>query len=395
MASKGKLKQALNDLTVLHPFWAALVLHMEIREMSPEMAAAIVADGKKPTFGTDGKNIFYNPKFSESLSRAVNMFALAHEAGHPMFHHLNRIHVPRPGRSEVYGFRGSKPMFYDPTLHNIAGDHVINLVLKDCGFEIWKECHCDPQFAGMTLEQVYDKLEQKQKASGKKFSPDGITGSDIMPAADGFSEDEMKEIVVKAAAIAKSQGKLPSSLEALIKEATEPQYPVYMLLERFIDSNIRDEDHSFHVPNRRYLPYGIVMPSPFCEKISDVTVVYDTSGSVGDEELQRFHRITGDILRKLQPQLVRVIQCDASVHKVDEFKNVSSWASGIKPTGRGGTSFRPPFEWLAKRHIHPSCLVYLTDLEGDFPDYAPPYPVLWASTTDHSRAPFGMTLHLK
>lgn len=384
MALKGKLKQALSDLTILHPFWATLVLHMPTEEREEGM----------PTFGTDGKKIYYNPKFSESLSRAVNMFALAHEAGHPMFHHLSRIHNKRPGRSEIYGFREGKPLYYDPILHNIAGDHVINLALKDCGFEIWKDCHCDPQFKGMTTEQIYDKLEQQQKQSGKKLQPDKITGNDIMAPAQGFSEDEVKEIVAKAAAIAKSQGKLPASLEALIKEATEPQYPVYSLLERFIDSNIRDEDHTFAIPNRRYLPYGIIMPSPFCDKISDVTVVYDTSGSVPDDDLQRFHRVTGDILRKLSPRVVRLIQCDVQVHKVDEFTNLSQWQSGVKLTGRGGTSFTPPFDWLAEKHIHPSCLIYLTDMEGQFPHFAPPYPVMWVSTEKGAVAPFGMTVHL-
>jgi predicted metal-dependent peptidase len=322
------------------------------------------------------------------------MFVLAHEAGHPMFHHLSRIHTPRPGRSEIYGYRGGKPMHWEPTLYNIAGDHVINIALKDCGFDLWKDCYCDEQYRGMTTEQVYDKLEQKQKDEGKQLQPDKITGLDIMAPAAGFSEDEVREIVSKAAAIARSQGKLPASLENLIKEATEPQYPVWMLLERFIDSNIRDEDQSFHLPNRRYLPYGIVQPSPFCEKISDVTVVYDTSGSVPDEDLQRFHKITGDILRKLQPQLVRLIQCDAAVHKVDEFKNLSTWATSIKLTGRGGTSFIPPFEELSKKRITPSCLVYLTDMEGSFPDFAPPYPVLWVSTSKGVKAPFGMTIEL-
>lgn len=382
MASKGKLKQSLSDLTILHPFWATLVLHMEISEK------------EIPTFATDGKNIYYNPKFSESLSRAVNMFALAHEAAHPMFHHLSRILNPRPGHSEIYGFQGSKPMHYEPRLWNAAGDYVINLALKDCGFEVWQGCLISEKFRDMTTEQVYEQLEEKQKKTGVGPGVDKVTGTDIMPPAENFSPDEVREIVSKAAAIARSQGKLPASLEALIKEATEPQYPVYLLLERFIDSNIRDEDHSFHIPNRRYLPYGIVMPSPFCEKISDVTVVYDTSGSVSDEELSRFHRITGDILRKLQPQLVRRIQCDASVHKVDEFKNLSEWDSGLKVTGRGGTSFVPPFEWMAQNQKTPSCLVYLTDLCGDFPRYAPPYPVMWVSTDKGSKAPFGMTVYL-
>ena len=359
MALKGKANQALGDLATLHPFWATLVIHMPAIEKGDKDP---LWGGRKPTFATDGKNIYYNQNFSESLSRAVNMFALAHESGHPMFHHMSRILNRRPGRSEIYGFRDGKSLYFDPILYNIAGDHVINLALKDCGFEIWKDCFCDPQFKGMTTEQVYDKLEEQQKKSGKKLSPDGVTGQDIMSPAAGFSEDEVKEIIQKAAAVAKQQGKLPASLEALIKEATEPQYPVYSLLERFIDSNIHDEDSTFAIPNRRYLPYGIVMPSLFSDKISDVTIVYDTSGSVPDEDLQRFHRVAGDILRKLAPKVTRIIQCDAAVHKVDEITRYDQWTSGIKLTGRRGTSFIPPFEWMKKHKKVPSCLIYLTDM---------------------------------
>lgn len=384
MALTGKLKQGLSDLTTLHPFWATLVLHMQTKEKTEGL----------PTFATDGKTIYFNPKFSDSLSRSINMFALAHEAGHPMFHHMARIFVRRPGRSEVYGFRDGKPMYFDPVLYNIAGDHVINLALKDCGFEIWKDCYCDAQFKGMTTEQIYDRLEDQQKKSGNKLGPDKITGGDIMAPAEGFSEDEVKEIVAKAAAIAKAQGKLPASLEALIKEATEPQYPVYALLERFIDANIRDEDATFAIPNKRYLPYGIIQPSPFSDKISDVTIVYDTSGSVPDADLQRFHRVAGDILRKLGPKVVRVIQCDAQVHRVDEITRPDQWAEGIKLTGRGGTSFIPPFKWMEEHGKQPSCLIYLTDMAGDFPQFPPRYPVMWVSTEKDQKGPFGMTVHL-
>lgn len=406
---KGKLKQALSDLTILHPFWATLVIHMPIDEAKDDLWTNM---GATPTFATDGRRIFYSKSFSESLSRGVNMFALAHEAGHPMFHHMTRIFNKRAGRNEIYGFREGKPLYWDPTLWNIAGDFIINNALKDCGFELWKPqtlaqalaggkgCLCDPQFNGMTTEQVYDKIEQQSKqnqaAGGKGISLDAITGQDIMSPATGFTEEEAKEIIHKAAAIARAQGKLPASLEELIKEATEPQYPVYHVLERFIDSHLRDDDHTWAIPNRKYLPYGILQPSPWSDKVGDVTIFYDTSGSVPGDDLSRFHRVAGDILRYLKPNVVRVGQCDATVHKVDVFErgDLAKWEEGIKMTGRGGTDFRPPFKWLEEQRITPSCLVYLTDMMGTFPDHAPSYPVLWVSTDKSAQAPFGMTIYL-
>lgn len=408
-----KLKQAMQNLAILHPFWATLALHMEFVERQDI-----------DTFATNGKKIFFNPKFSESLSVGVNMFVIAHESAHPMLHHLTRRLQPRPGDVRVYGHdEKGRPFYWHPGLWNDGGDHVINLMLQECGFDIWKECLHDARFKGLTTEQVYAILEREQpppppcshcngtgegqdgggkpcdkcggsgQQAGGKRKGDPLTGRDILSPDEKFSDDEVKEIVSKAAAVAKAQGKLPANLEAMIKEATEPQYPVYRILEQFVDSNLRDEDASFHQPNRRYLPYGIIMPSPYSEKVEDVTVVFDTSGSVPDEDLSRFARITGDILRKLGPKLVRVIQCDARVHVVTEYRNLSDWQSGIKTTGRGGTDFRPPFEWLKERRFTPSCLVYLTDLQGSFPAHAPNYPVLWVATTDE-RAPFGLTVRL-
>ena len=45
--------------------------------------------------------------------------------------------------------------------------------------------------------------------------------------------------------------------------------------------------------------------------------------------------------------------------------------------GGGGTDFRPLFEWVAAEQLRPDLLVYFTDAEGEFPEYAPDYPVLW------------------
>ena len=44
--------------------------------------------------------------------------------------------------------------------------------------------------------------------------------------------------------------------------------------------------------------------------------------------------------------------------------------------------------------IQPACLVYLTDLQGTFPDKPPDYPVLWVTTTDQE-APWGETVRLE
>jgi hypothetical protein len=46
---------------------------------------------------------------------------------------------------------------------------------------------------------------------------------------------------------------------------------------------------------------------------------------------------------------------------------------------------------LEEHGIQPQTLVFLTDLCGRFPETAPPYPVLWAST-ERRQAPFGSVI---
>jgi hypothetical protein len=40
-------------------------------------------------------------------------------------------------------------------------------------------------------------------------------------------------------------------------------------------------------------------------------------------------------------------------------------------------------------------MIYLTDLDGAFPDEPADYPVLWAAYGTRATAPFGRTIHVK
>lgn len=420
-------------MTMIHPFWATIVLHFDIK-----------ADDKTETFSVDGKTIRYNPKMSESWSTALNMFALAHEAGHVMLHHLQRPMETQPGSTARYGHVKGKPVFWDRALYYRAGDYIINDMLKKSGFTLWDKCLWDAKYdsATWTTEKVYRDLIAQNKpkppqpkdpndagGEGNPEPSDGPSKSDDDPngnpaegsgqqaedkpagshergidnkdpmgddhvalPADDFNAQEVREMVSRAASIAKAQGKLPGSIEGMLKEATEPQYPVFRLLERFVDMSMQADDSSWRKPHPSFFAHGIILPSDYSDKLSHVVVVYDTSGSVPDADLSRFHRVAGDIFRRLNPVKLTLYQVDAGIHSIVDVKK--NWPKEIKITGRGGTSFRPPFADLRAKRIVPTCLVYLTDLCGDFPDFRPPYPTLWVSTDKDAKAPFGTTIFL-
>jgi predicted metal-dependent peptidase len=367
-----KIELALRNMVNTDPFFACLLVNLDF-----------VEDPTQPTQGTDGKRIFYNPTFWDEITQTQALFELAHEACHPMLGHLER------GR-EVDPVTGKH---YDPILFNAAGDYVINLMLLDAGFTVPQNALYDEHFRGWTTNQVYHYLY-----SNKHQNPGSCCngGKGLMKPASDFSAAEQAQIIQQAAAVAKARGKLPATIAEAVKAASEPRYPLHLLLERFIDQSLRSEEMSWRRPHRDFLPRGIIMPSADIEnRVSHVVIVYDTSGSVSSDELKYFHGLAGKVLRHLRPEKMTIIPCDAEVDvgNVQNFERPEQWPSSYRINGRGGTAFAPPFAYLAERNIRPSCLVYLTDLEGDFPTTVPPYPVLWVSTQGGD-VPFGQVVTL-
>ena len=117
----------------------------------------------------------------------------------------------------------------------------------------------------------------------------------------------------------------------------------------------------------------------------------DTSGSV----YNRAEEIVGQGRAMLESGIIGelvIIACDSRAHLIGRFSRGDEIIIPEIPGG-GGTSFKPPFEMLDELGIVPTCHAYLTDLQGDFPDQDPGYPVLWC-TTMPGVAPFGTVIDM-
>ena len=90
---------------------------------------------------------------------------------------------------------------------------------------------------------------------------------------------------------------------------------------------------------------------------------------------------------------MHILYIDAAVAGVDTFEAGEEIVA--RPRGGGGTDFCPAFKWTEENGIEPQALVYFTDMYGSFPDNAPPYPVIWVSTSDESKAPFGEVINVR
>jgi len=121
-------------------------------------------------------------------------------------------------------------------------------------------------------------------------------------------------------------------------------------------------------------------------------VAVDTSGSISDSEVNSFASEISAILADFDTT-THVVYCDTGVASVEQFQQ-SDLPLKLHPKGGGGTDFKPPFRWVNKKGIQPSCLIYFTDLLCSSYPPEPDYPVLWVDTAGRRTPPFGEVISL-
>ena len=104
-----------------------------------------------------------------------------------------------------------------------------------------------------------------------------------------------------------------------------------------------------------------------------------------------------DAARQMCECKLTILQCDIAIKSIETFEPwelLEHDLNTMKMLGRGGTSFKQPFEWVDgyvnEGHPYPDALIYMTDGYGDFPNDPPGYPCLWIVPESGSRVfPFG------
>lgn len=130
--------------------------------------------------------------------------------------------------------------------------------------------------------------EEQDGSSAVAGEPSGFF-SDLKPDAnkDPYRiQDTVKQVLrqAKMKSYDLAGASLGSFLQSTFKK-TNVRWDIY--LRKFLTSKITDDD-SYDSPNRKYLPYDIILPGPGAikEQIDNVFVFLDTSGSISSEELQ-------------------------------------------------------------------------------------------------------------
>lgn len=359
--AKARIKLVLDD-----PFFGVICMRWEVvQEESVAMA-------------TDGNNLYYSEKFVGSITDEELLGVIVHEAMHVALLHTLRL--------------GER----DPNIANIAMDYAINPTIMD-KYKLPKGVCVSKKYDGWTFEDIYDELiknapDNPADSWGGVLKPKNSDGQDMSEAEMQVMEQDIRSAVANAAAVAKKQGKLPGDLERFIGKLLKPQVDWREKL-RAIVTGLYPVDYTWRRFNRRLLEEDIYAPSMLREGAGEVVVAIDTSGSIGKKELTTFFSELNAISEEVHPEKIHVIYVDADISGVDTFEMGEEIVA--RPRGGGGTDFRPPFNWVELNSINPQALVYFTDMYGTFPKETPPYPVIWISTSDESKSPFGEVINVR
>jgi predicted metal-dependent peptidase len=377
-------------LLVGAPFWGVLSLRL-----------APMEDCSVETMETNGVSIRFNPDFVAGLSRGALRTVIAHETMH-----CAALHHTRRGDRDLWRW-------------NVACDHAINPLLVAAGFELPDGALLDAAYAGMSAEEIYNKLPDDAGQNGNDQNgkdPGGMGGvTDPPPGGDESSdpgqvgtqagkpggqapspadlarqEENWTIATAQAEATARAMGIAAGDAARAIRDQVAPKVDWRDVLRRYL-STAAKSNYAWTPPNRRYIARGLYLPSLRNETLGPVVIAVDTSGSINNATLAAFGAEITAILDEAAPEAIHVVYCDAVV------KGTACFEPGdtihLAPQGGGGTAFGPVFEWVAQSDVQPVCAVYLTDLDGRDFGPTPDYPVLWV-TTWKTAAPFGEVIPL-
>lgn len=348
-----KIKKARARLLLDLPFYGALAIRLD---MIPAVKA-----GKYQieTAATDGKAIYYNELYIDSLSHNELIFLIAHEIGHVLFKH----HTRRAGR--------------DAKLWNQAGDHAINLLLESEKIgAVINGALIDSNFKNMATEQIFKILQDQGQGGQDDIIDDPCGGVIDAPKNEPPAEIEsnIKESIQNALHHATRAGKEPGiAIQNIVKNLIAPKADWRELLKNWLSSNDKS-DFSFSCPSRRSSDY--IMPGLYNESLGKLIIAIDTSKSVLNYQgaVNSFQAEINSLRRSFQSE-VELIYFHREIYKIENYQAGQDIQIDITETG--GTRIEPVFNHV-KSSGQISGLIIFSDMEiFDFPKNAPVYPLLW------------------
>jgi len=362
---------------------------------------------KIPTACTNGRDVLYNPKFIDTLSDRELNFVVLHEALHKVYQHMHLW----------------KKLFKEnPMLANMSADYVVNYAIREADphsevATMPSSALFDTKYANMTTRQVFELLKIEPPPNspddgdgdsdgdgGNESGKNPQAGHDVhdWDGADALSDNEVNETKKQIDQALRQgeiiRGKMQGNQNRSINEILEPKVDWREQLREFVNATCKNKDKtSWKRPHKRFIGQDIYMPSMIGETIGKIVIGIDTSGSIGDQELNEFLSEVVGICDDVSPESIELVYWDYDVQQHETY-NLGDYAGlkeTTKPMGGGGTRVGCLNQYLKDKMITPEAIVVLTDgyVESDWGG-AWDYPTLWTITTKGMTSPHGKSVYL-
>jgi len=352
------------------------------------MGTTEVIDGAVTAY-TDGVNKRYGRQFLAEIckdQREVNGLVL-HENLHIALRHM--VH--------------NRDLFEeDRSRANKAADYVVNSIINN----LKDNTLCklpdgglyDPKYKDMSMREVYRMLEEEEEEGGGGQGEDNPSGGsdkgnsggyqfDEHDTSGGMSPDDLKDAneridraLREGALLA---GRLGVDIPREITEILKPVVDWREALRDFVSASCKGKDeYTWRKFNRRMLANDMYLPTVENETIGEIIVGFDTSGSIGQEQINEFASELVSICEAVEPEMVRILWWDTKVHGQQIFKdNYANIGSMLKPQGGGGTRVSSVSDYINKEKLKAECVIVFTDgyLEHDV-KWEITSPTLWMIT---------------
>ena len=367
---KYDIERLKRKMFVKYPFFGSVVDNVSYKE-----------DTTIKTAETDGKTIYYNPNFLNTLNVSEQTFVFAHEVCHIAFNHILRSE----GKDEY--------------TWNIATDGVINQFLKRDGLEMVEGCVDIKDAINYDAEELYEKLikdkeqEQKKEQAGhdshnmwkdaiKKFKEETtLTEQEKqikekqeqtkkMGEKDSFKEnlaekkrklEKLKREILKEVS---QRGKTSNSVIRTINDIgkSKPIVDWRYILKETITYNA---DWSY---KNAEIEDGVISANLEEQPHSETEILLDTSGSISDFLLRGFLRECKNIL---QTSKLKVGCFDTKFYGFHEIRTEQD-IENMQFEGGGGTDFCIAVNSFTKRVENK---IIFTDGHAQMPDT--PIDAIW------------------
>lgn len=346
----------------------------------------VIIDTDMPTAATDGRNVWYGASFLDKLNDAQVRSTVVHENLHKAMLHLVRHEYLVEKYALIYGVHQAR------MLVNMAQDFVINREIKKLApfCQMWDGIldYCydkkyDDEKEWDTARIAKDLHQNSKKITGGQDGHDWESAKKLSEEEKAENNAQIEQALRQGVAMArKMSAKTPRVIDALLEPAVDWQ----QALRDFVTARVKGgEFASFSRPNRKYVGYGLYMPSTFTEVVESVSFMVDTSGSINDEVLREVLSELRGCIEVVRPEKVDIMYWDTEVVRHEHYykTDADSILRSSKPQGGGGTAPSCVTKYCRQNNIRPTVAVWLSDgfVGGDWAEELG-CPALWIITSE-------------